>query len=179
MSRDIIKYWFGPVHTDRMTTGSFRRKNGRLLKADDWRVVAPCHTHEDWFTHSEWVAEFWCTVSMLPLGAVALYSLYVGEWLGGLLALHATLASAAFHAAPFRRLLRWDQLAAGTLMLWSLTRFQWSLWPWYVAPLAVGVLDAVARRTGRAIRGLHPIWHCAGPISLYVILSFSSSTASS
>lgn len=150
---------------------SFRRKDGRFIKASDWWVVAPCHTHEDWFTHSEWVAEFWCTLSMLPLAGVGAWCLWLGHWLIGLLALHAAAASAAFHAAPYRRLLRWDRLAALVLMASTLPLFQSTLWAWYAAPLVVGALDAAARHTGRAVHGLHPVWHCAGTLSLWVIVN--------
>lgn len=151
-----------------MTT--FRRKDGRFVKSDDSHIVPLCNTHEDWFQHSEWVAELWCTITMLPLGVVGAWCLTGDHWLGGLLALHATLASALSHAIPYRWLLQWDKVAANALALWALTLFQWRLWPWYAAPLAIGALDMATRRAGHPVRGLHPIWHCAGPFSLFFIL---------
>ncbi len=151
---------------------SFIRRDGHIIKLSDQSVVSYCHAHEDWFRHNGWVAEFWCTATMVPLGVVSLWSFFKGELLGGLLSLHATLASAAFHAAPFSALLRWDQLAAGSLMLWCLPRFQWRLLLWYLLPLVAGAADAVSRRViEKPVHGLHPLWHCLGALSFFVILS--------
>lgn len=150
---------------------SFQRKDGRFVKTDDPRIVPTCNTHEDWFTHTEWIAEFWCTVSMLPLAFAGLWAMHSGLWLGGALSLHATVASAVSHAVPYRRLLQWDIVAARALALWSLTLFRWELWPWFAMPLAVGALDLATRRSGYPIHGLHPFWHCAPAISFCVVLA--------
>ncbi len=150
---------------------TYQRRNGRLLKADDWRLVPPWMTNEDWFVHSEWIAEFWACVSMVPLALLGLWCFARGLWLDGALALHAAIASAVYHAAPFRRLLHWDQCGAGALIVRTLSLFRQSLWPWYAAPLALLVLDTVTRRLGRPVRGLHPVWHTAGPLCYYVILA--------
>jgi hypothetical protein len=148
----------------------YTRKQGRLLQGNEWWLVPKWMTNEDWFVWSEWIAEFWCCVSMAPLLVVGLWWLTTHP-LGALLAVGASLASALYHAHPSRRLLRLDQLFALGLLVWMATFFRLSLWLEYAVPLALLLTDTIARFRGRPIPHIHPFWHLSGPVAMHLILS--------
>lgn len=148
----------------------FRRQKGRLFHGDEWWLVPPRNTHEDWFTHTEWIAEFWCTVTMLPLALAALVHC-TRHPVASALALCASVASAVSHAYPSRRMLTVDKTSAVALVLWMAQYLNGDQWFWFALAPLIGLLDVVARRFAWPVPGLHPAWHITAALCVHKILS--------
>jgi hypothetical protein len=149
----------------------YKRRDGYYIKLSDERLVPIQNTHEDWFTVTPYVAEFYSTVSMLPL-------LITGLWwftrypVHSALAICAALASAASHAYPIKRLLTLDKACAMPLVLSVVPYFQWNLLLYYIVPPVVGAWDAASRKKlCPGLPHLHTIWHLAGTVGFWCILS--------
>ena len=131
----------------------------------DWMI------NEKRYAVSRTVAEFYCTISMLPLLFVGLY------WsttfpLGGSLCIAAAFASAIYHAMPYKWLLRLDQLCAALLIIYALASFDSSLWIFYVIPLLLLCIDTSCRYFNLfRIPFIHPIWHLCGALCVHMIIS--------
>lgn len=160
-------------------TPYYRRWAGyrtREEERDEEDLVPQWMANEDWYAVTPMVSEFGCVVSMLPLLLTGLVWL-PGNALGACLCIAAALASALYHARPYRSLLRVDRLCATLLILYMVQFFEVALLAFYAGPLALLCIDTAVRwfDVRPRLPFLHVVWHTTGALCVYAILSHASS----
>lgn len=124
---------------------------------------------EDYYRHSKFIAEFFCTISNLGLFAVGIYY-----------ADFATLIAATFsalsHAVPLQRLNELDKI--GVLVIFGKVLANYKLFmerpellAWGAGALTVNLMDTVITKKylDKIGPSLHVAWHLAAALALYKI----------
>jgi hypothetical protein len=155
----------------------FKRRPGHITRReleDGTSVVPAWMTNEDWYAWNDIVAEARCTVTMLPLFLISLHWLTRVPFVG-LAGVAASMASALYHARPYRAHLLLDQLCAATLIASMLPYFRWPLLAYYAVPVCLLVCDTAQRYFAwrRRIPFLHEVWHSVPPLFMHAILAYS------
>lgn len=122
---------------------------------------------EDYYLHSDYIAEFFCTISNLGFFAVAWYYNDYATLLAGIF-------STVSHAIPLKRLNELDKLAAVAVFLKVLSHYDvLATNPAMIVcgalTFAFGALDLYAGRKHKEIFGpvFHVAWHLSAAFALY------------
>ena len=148
------------------TTKDFLKTVRKGILAPEWMK------NEEWFNVTNHIAEFRCTVSMLPLFITGF--LWIREQpLCGCLCLLAASASSLYHTMPLDFLLRFDQFFATLLILYILFGYPVIEHPHlmllYGVTFLIMVVDTLSRfwNTRWRIPYIHPLWHVMGAVCVY------------
>jgi hypothetical protein len=122
---------------------------------------------EDYYLHSNHIAEYFCTISNFGFFAVAYYY-------NDYATLFAATCSALSHAIPLKRLNELDKIAAVSLFLKVMFHYDTLLHnPAIIASglatFSLGVLDIMVGRKNKEMWGpsLHVAWHLAAAVALH------------
>jgi hypothetical protein len=145
--------------------GAFSRGDGYWsTKADErasgmlQKLTSPTSQCENWYKVMPYIAEFWCTLSNIPMLAVGAY--YRSPEL-----LLAGTASAVSHAVPKNWLNKTDIICAALAASKVIRTYPVLLnHPWLLVPIAItGGLQVIdqfwGRKNGTCVP--HVLWHCA------------------
>jgi hypothetical protein len=124
---------------------------------------------EEYYLYSNFIAEFFCTISNLGLFAVGIY-------FEDFAILLAATFSAISHAIPLQRLNELDKLGVLIIFVKALINYKIflerpELFAWGAGALAINVLDTfiTPRYLEKIGPSLHVIWHLAAALVLFKI----------
>jgi len=130
-------------------------------------ITASKSVRENYYEHSDFIAEYYCTLSNLGLFAVACYHKDYAT-------LFAATFSALSHAIPSQRLHDLDM--AGVLLIFGKVMMNYNVFIerpstlfWGAGALCVNLLDTLVTRNhlGKVGPVIHVAWHFAAALALY------------